>query len=158
MDKVKELKIDSTLWATPSKLVNLLDFKPDKISIKTKRNTKNDIKVHEVRYKNGGFYLIIDNLEGYFDFSNNIRCLNMLFVNNDQKNKYFQMWKETLKIINGGHGELKSSKEIKLFAIYDLPIGHVFNIHSITIVIKSLIEKDNKFYPQISLKHCSYEI
>ena len=35
MDKVKELKTDSTLWATPSKLVNLLDFKPDKISIKT---------------------------------------------------------------------------------------------------------------------------
>ena len=28
MDKVKELTIDSTLWATPSKLVNLLDFKP----------------------------------------------------------------------------------------------------------------------------------
>ena len=26
MDKVKELKIDSTLWATPSKIVNLLDF------------------------------------------------------------------------------------------------------------------------------------
>ena len=26
MDKVKELKIDSTLWATPSKLVNLLDL------------------------------------------------------------------------------------------------------------------------------------
>ena len=26
MNKVKELKIDSTLWATPSKIVNLLDF------------------------------------------------------------------------------------------------------------------------------------
>ena len=49
MDKVKELKIDRTLWATPSKLVNLLDFKPDEISIKTESNTKNDIKVHEVR-------------------------------------------------------------------------------------------------------------
>ena len=36
MDKVKELKTDSTLWATPSKLVNLLDFKPDKISVKKK--------------------------------------------------------------------------------------------------------------------------
>ena len=158
MEKVTELKIDSTLWATPSKLVNLLDFKPDKISIKTESNTKNDIKVHEVRYENGGFYLIIDNLEGYFDFSNNIRCLNMVFVNNDQQNKYYQVWKEILKITNGGHGELKSSKEIKLFAIYDLPIGHVFKIHSITIVIKSLIEKDDKFYPQISLNHCSYEI
>ena len=150
MDKVRELKIDSTLWATPSKLVNLFDFKPDKISVKTESNTKNDIKVHKVRYKNGGFYLIIDNLEGYFDFSSNIGCLNMLFVNNDQQNKYYQVWKDILKIINGGHDELKSSKEIKLFAIYDLPIGHVFKIHSITIVIKSLIEKDNKFYPQIS--------
>ena len=62
MRKTKELKIDSTLWATPSKLVNLLYFKPDKISIKTESNTKNDIEVHNVRYENGGFYLIIDNL------------------------------------------------------------------------------------------------
>ena len=45
MDKLKELKIDSTLWATPSKLVNLIDFKPNKLSIKTESNTKNDIKV-----------------------------------------------------------------------------------------------------------------
>ena len=97
MDKLRELKIDSKLWATPSKLVNLLEIKPDKISIKTESNTKNDIKVHEVRYEKGGFYVIIDNLEGYFDFSsNNIGCLNMLFVNNDQKNKYYQVWKDIL--------------------------------------------------------------
>ena len=82
----------------------------------------------------------------------------MLFVNNDQQNNYYRVWKEILKIINGGHGELKSCKKITLFSIYDLPIGHVFKIHSINIVIKSLIEKDNKFYPQISLNHCSYEI
>ena len=56
MDKVKELKIDSTLWATPSKLVNLLDFKPEKLSIETKSNTNNDIKVHQVRYGNGEFF------------------------------------------------------------------------------------------------------
>ena len=30
MNKVRELKIDITLWATPSRLVNLLDFKPEK--------------------------------------------------------------------------------------------------------------------------------
>ena len=101
MDKVKELQIDSTLWAYRSKLVNLLDFKPNKLSIETKSNTKNDIKVQKVRYENGAFYLIIDNLEGYFDFSNNVGCLNMLFVDNDQQNKYYQGWKEILKIING---------------------------------------------------------
>ena len=93
--------------ATPSKLINLLDFKPDKISIKIESNTKNDIKVHKVRYENGGFYLIVDNLEGYFDFSNNVGSLNMLFVDNDQQNKYYQVCKEILKIINVGRGELK---------------------------------------------------
>ena len=30
MGKVKELKIDSTLWTTSSKLVNLLDFNQTK--------------------------------------------------------------------------------------------------------------------------------
>ena len=99
MDKVKQLKIDSTLWATPSKLVNLLDFKPEKLSIKTKSNTNNDIKVHQVRYENGGFYLTIDNLRGYFNFSNNLGTLNMLFADNDQQNKCHQVWKVIIKII-----------------------------------------------------------
>ena len=135
MDKVKELKIDSTLWATPSKLVNLLDFKPDKISVKTESNTKNDMKVHQTKYEDGGFYLIIDNLKGYFNFNNSVGSLNMLFINNDKKNKYYRVWKEILKNINGSHGELKLSKEIRLFAIDDLPIGDVFKIRSITIVI-----------------------
>ena len=82
----------------------------------------------------------------------------MLFVDNDQQNKYYQVWKEILKIINGGHSQLKSSKEIRLFTVDDLPIGYVFKIHSMTIVIRSLTEKINKFYPEISLNHCSYEI
>ena len=30
MNEVKELKINSTLWAKPAKFVNLLDFKPEK--------------------------------------------------------------------------------------------------------------------------------
>ena len=30
MNKVKELKIDSTLWAAPAKLVNLIDIEPKK--------------------------------------------------------------------------------------------------------------------------------
>ena len=157
MDKVKELKIDRTLWATPSKLVNLLDFKPEKLSIETKSNTNNDIKVHQVRYENGGFYLTIDKLKGYFNFSNNLGTLNMLFADNDQQNKYHQVWKEILKIINGGNGELKLHEKIRLFDI-DLPIEHVFKIPSITVVIRSFIEKNNKFYLEISLNHCLYEI
>ena len=107
MNKIKELKTDSTLWATPSKIINLLDFKPEKLRIETKNNSNNNIKVHHVRHENGGFYLTIDNIRGHFKFSNNNRILTMIFANDEQQNKYHQVWKEILKIINRGHGELK---------------------------------------------------
>ena len=54
-ERIRELKIDSTLWATSAKIINLLDFKPAKLSIDTEVNTNNDTKVHQVRYENGGF-------------------------------------------------------------------------------------------------------
>ena len=81
----------------------------------------------------------------------------MLFADNDQQNKYHQVWIEVLNIINGGHGELKLHEKIRLFD-NDFPIEHAFKIPSITIVIRSLIEKNNKLYLGISLNHCLYEI
>ena len=36
MNEIRELEIDSTLSTTPSKTINLLDFKPEKLSTKTK--------------------------------------------------------------------------------------------------------------------------
>ena len=144
MNKVKELRIDSTSWATPARLVNLLDFKPEKISIKTENNANNNMRVHNIRYKNGGFYLTINNLRGYFNFNNNHGTLTMLFDNINQQNKYYQVWKDIFKIINGGHGEIKLHEKIRLY-YNDLPIKQVFKIHSIIVVIKSLIEKKNLF-------------
>ena len=116
----RELKIDSTLWATPAKIINLLDFKPEKLSIKTENNkTGSSIRVHQVRYENSGFYLTIDNIKGYFSFSDNIVVLDVIFSNYDQKNKYHQVWKEIFKIVcsavNDGNGELKIHEKFRLF-------------------------------------------
>ena len=126
-NNIRELKIDSTLWATPAKIINLLDFEPEKLSIKTKNNDNNDIKVHQVRYENGGFYLTIDNMKGYFNFINNIGILDMIFSNNYQQNKYHQVWKEIFKIINDGNGELKMHKKNRLFDS-GLPIEKIIKI------------------------------
>ena len=80
-NNIRVLKIDSTLWATPAKIINLLDFKPEKLSIDTEINGNNNtqdpsskdlIEIHQVRYKNGGFYLVIDNIKGYFNLDDNI--------------------------------------------------------------------------------------
>ena len=94
----KELKIDSALWATPAKIINLLDFKPEKLSIKTE-NGEVSIKVHQVRYENGGFYLTIDTIKGYFSFSNNKVLLDMIFSNDDQKNNIIKYGKKFLKLL-----------------------------------------------------------
>ena len=109
---VRKLKLDSTLWATPAKIINLLDFKPEKLSIKTENNkTRSSIKVHQVRYENGGFYLTIDNIKGYFNCIDNNVVLDMIFSNDDQKNKYHEIWDEIFKIVrsavNDENGELK---------------------------------------------------
>ena len=157
MNKVKELRIDSTSWATPARLVNLLDFELEKISIETGNNANNNIKVHNIKYKNGGFYLTINNLRGYFNFNNNPGTLTMLFDNINKQTKYYQVWKDIFKIINGGHGELKLHEKFRLYD-NDLPIKHVFKIHSLTVVIKTLIEKNNKFYLELSLNHCLYKL
>ena len=144
MNKLKELKIDSTLWATPAKLVNLLDFKPEKLSIKTENDKSSTIITLQVRYENGGSYLTIDNIKGYFSFVDNNVVLDMIFSNDDQKNKYHQVWKEIFKIVNNENGELKIYEKIVL-SDSDIPTDKIIKIPSVTIVIKSLLAKNNKF-------------
>ena len=39
----------------------------------------------------------------------------------------------------------------------NFPIEKIFNINSTTIVIKSLIKKDNKFYLELALTRCLFE-
>ena len=157
MNKVKELKTDSTLWATPANLVNLLDFKPEKLSIKTENNKSSTIITHQVRYENGGFYLTIDNIKGYFNFIDKKVVLDMIFCNDDQKNKYYQVWKEMFKIVDNGNGELNLHEKIVLFDS-NIPRDKIIKMPSITIAIKSLLEKDNKLYLELSLNHCLYKL
>ena len=54
----------------------------------------------------------------------------MIFANDDQQMKYNQVWKEILKIIHAGNGELKLYEKIKLFD-NDLPTKRIFKIPSL---------------------------
>ena len=68
-------------------VLNLLDFEPEKVSIETENNDNNNTRTHNIKYKNGGFYLTINNLRGYFNFNNNLGTLTMLFDDINQQNK-----------------------------------------------------------------------
>ena len=141
--RIKELKIDSTLWADPKRIIDLLDFDPKKLGIYTELNSINNtpdasskdlIEVYEVRYDDGGFYLVIDDIKGYFYVDDNVGSILNLILTDDQKIKYHQVWKEIFKKINDGNGELILHEKNRL--IYsNFPIEKIFKIHSITKVV-----------------------
>ena len=93
-ERIKELKIDSTLWADPKRIINLLDFNPNKLSIYTDASSKDLIEVYEVKYDNGGFYLVIDDIKGCFNVDDNVGSILNLILTDGQKNKYNEVWKE----------------------------------------------------------------
>ena len=162
-EHIKELKIDSTLWTDPKRIINLLDFDPKKLSIYIELNSiinntpdassKDLIEVYEVRYDDGGFYLVIDDLKGYFNVDDNVGSILNMILTDDQKNKYHQVLKESFKNVNDGNGELMQHEKIRLIDS-NFPIEKIF---SVTIVIKSLIEKYNKFYLELALNRCLFE-
>ena len=164
-EHIKELKINSTLWADPKRIINLFDFNPKNVSIYTELNSisntpdassKDLIEVYEVRYDDGGFYLVIDDIKGYFNVDDNVGSILNMILTDDQKNKYYQVWKEIFKNVNDGNGEIMLHEKIRLIDS-NFPIEKIFKIYSITIVIKSLIKKDNKFYLELALNRCLFE-
>ena len=80
----------------------------------------------------------------------------MIFCNDDQKNKYYQVWKEIFKVVDNGNGELRLHEKFVL-SDSDIPTDEIIKISSVTIIIKSLVEKDNKFYLELALNHLSYQ-
>ena len=74
-----------------------------------------------------------------------------------KKNKYHQVWKEIFKLVDNKNGELNLHEKIVLSDI-DIYADELIKISSVTIVIMSLVEKDNKFYLELALNHCLYEI
>ena len=164
-ERIKELKIDSTLWADPKRIINLLDFDPKKLNIYTELNSisntpdassKDLIELCEVRYDNGGFYLVIDDIKGYFNIDDNFGSILNLILTDDKKNKYHQVWKEIFRKLNDENRELILHEKIRLIDS-NFPIEKIFKIHSVTIVIRSLVEKDNKFYLELALNRCLFE-
>ena len=81
----------------------------------------------------------------------------MIFSNDDQKSRYHQVWKEIFKIVDNGNGELKLHEKIVL-SDSDILTDKIIKIPSVTFVIKSLLEKYNKFYLELSLNHLSYKL
>ena len=46
---------------------------------------------------------------------------------------------------------------IKFNSDDDLPLNRILTLHMLTVIVRSVFEKDGKYYPQVFLDECLYE-
>ena len=64
------IKIKDLLFTYHARLVNILDFNPKKLSIENVCAINDNLeRIYYVKYDKDPFYLVIDDLKGYFKYS-----------------------------------------------------------------------------------------
>ena len=152
------IDIKNKFFTLFAKLANLFDFNPKRLSIEKAKS--GETCIYYIEYEKDPFYLVINNLKGYFEENDVNKYLTMIFTRKSQKMMYTRIWEEIKEVIN----------EVEKFSNYDknydvinfdtddiLSLNSVINIYSMTIIIKSVFKDNNKFYPQIYLTNCRYK-
>ena len=158
------IKIKDPLFTYHVRLVNILDFNPEKLSIEKILAINDELEhIYYVKYNNNSFYLVIDDLKGYFKYSKE-RRKELEFIIEDQKQAkiYNQIWNKIKELINNVDGVnfgfsdyFRDRGVIRLDTDDTLPLDTMISIYSLTIVIRSVYrDYYDRFYPQIHLANC----
>ena len=97
------IKIKNPLFTYHARLGNILDFNPKKLSIKKVCAINDELeRIYYVRYNNNSFYLVVDNVKGYFKYSKEKDRKELKFIIEDQKQAkiYNQIWDKIKELIN----------------------------------------------------------
>ena len=140
----------------------------EKLSIEKVHAISDELeRIYYVKYNNNLFYLVINNLKGYFKYSKEKDRKELEFIIEDQSQAKIinQIWdkiKEHINSIDGvnfGFSDyFRDYGVIRFDTDGDLPLDAMINIHSVTIFIRSVYNTCcNRFYPQIYLAKCIYK-
>ena len=132
--------------------------------------------IYYVKYNNNSFYLVINNLKGYFKYSKEKdtaelssleRRKKLKFIIEDQRQAkiYNQIWDKIKELINGvdsvnfGFNDYFRDHGVIRFDTDDtLPLDAMVNVYSMKIVIRSAYKTCyDRFYPQIHFANCIYK-
>ena len=101
-------------------------------------------------------YLIIGEVNGYIEEKNGNKYLIFASIDKNREvlEKYTELWdgiKYLIKTINGGEvGEYaKDFMRIRFESRDDLPLNKILKLHNLTVVVRSVFEENDKYYPQV---------
>ena len=161
---IKQLKIKNRTYYFYNDLINLDGFDADLLLL-DKKGVMN-INVYYIgcitektAYNIDSvnpLYLNIYTLDGFIEEKDGSKYLNVALTDYNNIQKYSEVWKEIknqiVKINNGSWGEYdKDYMKIKFDSDDDLPLNKVMKFYDLTVIIRSIFEKDGKYYPQIFL-------
>ena len=138
-------------------MVNILDFNPKKLSIEKVCAIKDEQEhIYYIKYDGDPFYLVINDLKGYFKYSKEKNTIELSslenrkeleFIIEDQKQAkiYNQIWNKIKELINSADGvnfgfsDYFRDHGIIIFDTdHTLPLEDIVSIYSITIIIRSV--------------------
>ena len=108
---------------------------------------------------------MIGEVEGYIEENNGNKYLTFASTEKNKKvlEKYRNLWDkikyhiQTINSDKSGKYE-KDYMRIKYNSDADLTLNKILKFHMLTIIVKSLLEEDGKYYPQVFLDECLYEV
>ena len=92
---------------------------------------------------------------------------NLTFASTDKNRKvlekYAKLWDEIkyhIQTINAGKSGKyeKDYKKIKFNSDDNLPLNKILKLHMLTIIVRFVFEDNSKYYPQVYLDECLYEV
>ena len=109
------------------------------------------------------FYFGFNDVYGYFEESNGKKYFNIDNTLNNKKilQKYKLLWDDIKDIIENKGGKpfsnfVKDNITFKFDTDDDIPLGKILKF-DVVILLKSVIEKDFDYYPQVYLEECKYK-
>ena len=169
---LKQLNIKNRTYYFYDDIINLEKFNPS--LLKLDKKSVMDINIYYIGYvtkkpkyninRVNPLYLLIRELDGFIDEKNGSKYLNITLTdsNNDALIKYAEVWsgiKDQIKKINNDSVNEydKNYMKIKIDSDDNLPLYKVLKFHALTVIIRSVFERDGKYYPQIFLDECLYD-
>ena len=156
------IKIKDPLFTYHARLANILNFNSEKVSIEKVCAINDELEhIYYVQYNNNSFYLVIDDLKGYFKYYKEKYRKKLKFIVEDQRQAkiYNQIWDKIRELINNvdginfGFSDYFRDHDVIRFDTDDtLPLDAMVSIYSMTIVIRSVYrDYYDRFCSQINM-------
>ena len=168
----KQLSIKNRTYYFYNDLINIINFEASNLKLDKKTSVGLDIyyisyvdKKPEWNFNSvNPLYLMINRVDGFIEKKNGVKYLNISDTVKNSKilkkyNQVFDGIKYDIKKMNNNDSKYdKDYIKIKFNSDDDISLDKELYFSAITVIIRCVFAKDGKYYPQVYLDECLYQV